>query len=392
MPELSEYIKKAKEQKSTLGEVMEKRKDAKLQELEEVQIEAMIAEAKKKIGESGGNLQSGQSSSFLNMLLYGKKPEEIKQIIDSLDETAMDKLAYLGAAMNGQQLGAFTQILRRPETNVKETIELINTIVKMNQRPAEPQGGITLQGLAALMKEIREAQAPQTPSTHQTQDPMQVYKAVSEIVRPFQDEARAKAKEAEDLRWRELESKIVNPADYIKSVKEFAKDLGMSSGLDPTIQLKLADMAQVERFETLKIQDAREARAEKRQDEKEGTDRVVDLIKTAVQGPIADLTKSLGGAAATRIASGGRNTSVSQGETTGPPLTQITCPKCSKPFDIITGSAMVLCPNCRTALQLRPQSQQNPPASIPPQETQLSAQASDVQQPTEGPQTTQQPT
>jgi len=350
MPEIEEYIKKKKAGTNTLEEVMEKRKTQKLQELEEVQIEAAIAEAKKKIEVSGGNLQTGQSSNFVTMLLHGRKPEEIKQIIDSLDETALDKLAYLAAAMNGQQLGAFTQTLRKPETNVKDTIELINTIVKMNQKPQEQQG-ITLQGIAALMKEMREAQ-PQQPQTD-------IY---DKFVKPALDEIKAMREESAKEHMLRLEKEIAGLKNRPSLAQElamkteeyqaFQKIFGNPSG-ESELTLKKEEMRQTHDVEMAKLDWEKDKWAE----EKESNKEIYGIIREAIKGPVSDLTKNLGGAAADRLRAG-------HGQPP-PQIQTITCPGCNKPFPAIAGAPQVVCPSCGAILGLTQQPPPQPP--VPPQ-------------------------
>lgn len=362
-PEIEEYIKKKKAGTNSLEEVMEKRKTQKLQELEEVQIEAAIAEAKKKIEVSGGNLQTGQSSNFVTMLLHGRKPEEVKQIIDSLDETALDKLAYLAAAMNGQQLGAFTQTLRKPETNVKETIELINTIVKMSQKPQEQQG-ITLQGIAALMKEMREAQ-PQQPQTD-------IY---DKFVKPALDEIKAMREESAKEQMLRLEKEIAGLKNRPSLAQElamkteeyqaFQKIFGNPSG-ESELTLKKEEMRQTHDVEMAKLDWEKDKWAE----EKESNKEIYGIIRETIKGPVSDLTKSLGGAAAERIRGGHGQPS--------PQIQTITCPSCNKPFNVVAGSPQVVCPSCNAVLGLGLQQQ------LPPQQTQ-SPQTQEPTPPTEAP-------
>jgi hypothetical protein len=350
MSEIGEYVKKAKGDKSTLEEVMEKRKSQKLHELEEVQIEAMIAEAKKKIQTSGGDLQQGQSSNFISMLMYGRKPEEIKQILSSLDEAEIDKLAYLTSAMNGNQFGALTQVLRKPETNVKETIELINTIIKMNQKPAHDQG-VDLKGIAEIFKAGVEAAKAQNPQ--QQQSGMDSFKMYHELfMKPFLDQLAGKDKENFELRMKELESRIVSPTDYIKHAKELAKEFGYSPSARNEIDIKLAEMAQSERLANRSL----DWEMTKYEQQKESEKQLYSLIGKAVDGPIKDLTKSLGGAAAKRIEGGSKGSNV-------PTLMQIQCPRCQQPFDIIPNSPQVVCPHCKAILGL---ASQPPP---PPEQT-----------------------
>ncbi len=349
MPEdMDIYMKKIKQRADETDNVMGKIKADKMAELDKLRIDnemeevrARLEENRAKIRESqktGQALAPQQAYNFAELLFAGRRPEEIKQIIDSLDEAALDKLAYLGATMNGQQLGAFTQTLRRPETNVKDTIELVNTIVKMNQRPPEQQG-ITLQGIAALMKEVREAQA-QPQQQQQQQDPMQVYKVVAEIVRPFQEEARAREKEANELRYKELESKIIHPRDYIKNLKAEASELGLTGGGKTEIDLKAKEMDQNREVDMRRIDIEEEDRRFKRENEGKTAEKIISGVKDILEGPAGEILKNLGNAGADRV----------RGSPKGN-MTQVQCPSCRGVFMANPNLAAIGCPNCGAKLE-----------------------------------------
>ena len=358
-------MKKIKQRAEETDNVMGKIKADKMAELDKLRIDtemeevrARLEENRAKIRESqrvGQALAPQQAYNFAELLFAGRPPEEIKQIIDSLDETALDKLAYLATTMNGQQLGAFTQTLRRPETNVKDTIELVNTIVKMNQRPPEQQG-ITLQGIAALMKEVREAQTPQQPQ--QAQDPMQVYKVVAEIVRPFQEEARAREKEANELRLREVESKIINPADYIKNIKTMASDLGLTGGGKSEFDLKLEEMKQNRETDNRKIDLEEKKYFYEKDHEGDTVETVKEIIKTVSEGPIGKAIENIGGGAADRLRAGKGNST---------PLVKAQCPQCHGQFMVNPALPTVQCNHCGAMLSAQQNPNVPPPATPQPQ-------------------------
>jgi len=124
------------------------------------------------------------------------------------------------------------------------------------------------------------------------------------------------------------------------------------------IDLKLAEMGQLERLENRRIDVALEKHQEERDDQK----TLYGLIGKAIDGPVADLTKNLGAAAKTRLERG--SLKPNNQNSNNPQLTQIPCPQCNKPFSIITGAQQVVCPSCNTILGLQQPPGQQPQAPI----------------------------
>lgn len=353
MPEdMDIYMKKIKQRAEETDNVMGKIKADKMAELDKLRIDnemeevrARLEENRAKIRESqqtGQALAPKQAYNVAELLFAGRPPEEIKQIMDSLDEAALDKLAYLTGAMNGQQLGVFTQTLRRPETNVKDTIELINTVVKMNQRPTEQ--GITLQGIAALMKEMREAQTPQPQQPQQNSfEMMKQYHDM--FLKPVLDQLSSKDKQMMEMRMSQIENKItaqVSPQDYIKTIKQTSQELGLSSQGKSEIDLKLEEMR-----ETHDVQMATlgfETRKWEHQKDNEGKtiEQVEHLIKTVGESPIGRVLENLGSAGVDKIRGSGKKNS--------PNIVPVTCPNCQGKFQANDQLAKINCPLCGAEL------------------------------------------
>jgi hypothetical protein len=321
---------------------------------------------------SGGTLPPGQSSNMLAMLLQGRKPEEIKQIVDSLDEASLDKLAYLATAMNGQQLGMFTQTLRRPETNVKETIELINTIVKMNQKQPEATSNVEsiAKSMADMFKtgvEVGQGASKAQPQESRTDKYLDLL--VEELKAARQENQREREarleKEIEELRRRP--GLMDELAGNTEKFQQFQKLFGTPGGKSE-IDLKLAEMAQTERLEGRKL----DWEVQKHGEDKEDMKQIYGLIGKAIDGPISDFTKGVGAATAKRIESGARKSNT-------PQIMQIPCPACHQSFDAISGAPQVICPHCKSVLALQTQAPEQPSQSVPQQES--PPQASEAPQP-----------
>lgn len=348
MSNLGEYVKKAKEGKTDLTEVMEKRKQTKLAELEEVQLEAMISEAKKKIQDSQTfqqPLQPIQAQTFAQLLLAGRKPEEVTQILDSLSPEHIEKLVLITSAMNSNQLSTVTQLLRKPETDVKETIELINTIVKLNQQQS---GGGNVETIAKSMAEMFKTGVElgkSQSSKSQEQNPIETLKMYHEtFIKPLLDQGTQKDKEIWDMRFKELESRQVNPIEYLLQIKKMAGELGLSPAGTNEMDLKKLEMQQNKELDDRRI--TWEEKKWEMQQEKDA--KMVDTIVGAVKEIGGPLAKNLGGAAADRI----------RGGSTTPQLSRAQCPNCKGVFQVNPSLSTVQCPLCGVTLSSQPQQPQ----------------------------------
>jgi len=377
---VEEIVADIKKKKSPVTKILEERAEEQMQEYEQTKLERMIAEEKARIQsvqKEGRTLEPKVASDFTARIfqLAEVDPAKAKGFIQSLDQEDLNKIAFLMSA--GSNRGdAFLNLARSPGTSVKELVELLKIM-----RP--DNGGTDLKGIAEVFKLGMEATKSSVPQGQQT--PIEIFKMVKEFVEPFQQSLGQKDRELWEERMARMQERIVNPLDWYKAQKELMKEFGVTAGGKSDIDLKLAEMGQTERLENRKL----DWEMQKHQEDKEGEKQLYGLIGKAIDGPIADITKSVGGAAAKRIEGGGGR------RPNTPPITQISCPNCRTPFDIITGSQQVICPSCKAVMQLetqpqRPQTQEQPPVT-PPQETQAPPQTSEVQQPTEASQTEQQP-
>lgn len=377
---VEEIVTEIKKKKSGVAKILEERAEEQMQEYEQTKLERMIAEEKAKIQivqKEGKTLEPKLASDFTARIfqLAEVDPAKAKGFIQSLDQEDLNKIAFLMSAESDRG-SAFMNLARSPGTSVKELVELLKIM-----RP--DNGGTDLKGIAEVFKLGMEAAKSSVPQGQQT--PIEIFKMVKEFVEPFQQSLGQKDKELWEERMQRLQSQIVNPLEWYKTQKELMKEFGVTAGGKSELDLKILEMQQRERLDNRRL----DWEAQIHQEDKEGEKQLYTLIGKAIDGPIAELTKSVGGAAAKRIEGGGGRHSNT------PAITQISCPNCQTSFDIITGSQQVICPSCKAMMQLqtqpqRPQTQEQPPAT-PPQETQAPPQASEVQQSSEASQTEQQP-
>ena len=95
---MSEYVKKGISRTNGLAEVMERRQNEKITELETIKLDAMIAEEKKKLkAASPPTAEASQAPNFmafLSSLFVGKSSAEITEILTYLTQEQIDKLIY----------------------------------------------------------------------------------------------------------------------------------------------------------------------------------------------------------------------------------------------------------------------------------------------------------
>jgi len=353
------------------SDVMDKYKSRLAKELENSQIERLLEEEHIKLKQlretQGAPIQPSQAQPFLQALFHGRPPQEITAILDALQPEHIDKIV----AMNNPSFADFRTVARQPGTDAKTVLDAVRTGVEVAK--AQSGGSTSVESIAKSMAdmfktgvEIGQSASKGQPKQQDSFETLKVYHDM--FLKPVLDQLQTKDRENMELRMREIESRIVNPGDYIKNIKEVAKDLGLTSGADPTIQLKLKEMDQTERLENRKL----DWEVSKHQEDKEDMKQIYGLIGKAIDGPISDFTKGVGAATAKRIESGAR-----KGNT--PQIMQIPCPACHQNFDAIAGAPQVICPHCKSVLALQTQAPEQPAQPTPPQEVQT--QASEAPQP-----------
>lgn len=345
---IEEIVIDTKKQKGKISKLLEEEQAENTKEYENTKLQRMIAEERARKREVE---QSGQSSP----------PRIIGEVTQSVEGKTI-----LEAVRTGVEVA---KVQPTPPTNVEAIIksmaDMFKTGVEIGQNASkpQPQEGRAEKYLDLLVEELRAAR-----QENQRDRETRLEKEIAEIkMRPS------------------AMDEIARDAEKFGAYK---KAFGAAdSGIPNEYILKKLEMEQLDKLENKKIEFAREERLEKRENEREGTKELYGLIGKVVgaDGVVGKLASGLGSLAKNKLEARGRNP-------TSEPIIQITCPQCSKPFDVLTGTPMVLCPNCRATLQLQPQPQQNLPMPTPPKETQSSGQASGVEQPAESSGTNEQPT
>ena len=350
MSQLSEYVKKATNRTSDLSEVMERRKNAKAQELENLEFEALILEQKKKIRDaSPETVTSGQTTNFAASILAGRSPEQVKQILSSLTQEEIDKLAYMSARMDPNNFNNLRGAIQAPNTSTKEIVEIIKLINELQQPKKSESNGISGKDLIDAFKTGMEITKVQQPTNSQ---PDMQYKLVentlAELKATREDVARQERlrteKEIAELKNRPsgLDELFYNEEKAAKARKIFG---GADTGATNEFSLKKEEMAQTERLETKKL-DWEQKKWEMEKD-KEGD--TLETVKEILAGPAGELLKGLGGAASDRIR--GNKTPSSNGQTQQSQFAKVKCPNCSGDFPANIQLPMIQCPLCGVQLQ-----------------------------------------
>lgn len=348
---LSTYVNKATSRQNPLSEVMEQQKNKKLQELEELEIDSMIAKKKKEMKDASP-LQSDSSTAtnLATTLFAGRSPLEIKQILSNLTEDEIQKINLI-AASNQNNFSNLRGLMQPSSGNsTKDIIEIVKLVSELQQ--PKTQGGNDMAGMAKAITEamklgvdMAKSQQPQS----QQQDPMSVYKMVQEIVRPFQESASMHQRELIELKLKEAESKNVDPVSYIKNLKSLTAELGIGGNSDRNeYDLKLEEMKQNKDLETKKL----DWEMKKWELDKEKEGGTLDTVKEILAGPAGEILKSFGNAGAERLRSGtGNKNPNGNGQSQQSQLVKVKCPNCAGDFSANPQLAMIQCPLCGVQLQ-----------------------------------------
>jgi len=375
MPEdMDIYMKKIKQRADATDNVMDKLKADRMADLDKLRIDAEMEEVKAKLEESrakvresqqtGQTLAPQQAYNFAELLFAGRPPEEIKEIINSLTEEEIHKLAYMASAMNNNKLSEFREYMRQPSTSMKEVVDAIKIGTEIAKPQQQQQGSVSdiAKSMAEMFKTGVEIGRGQTQPQQPQQNPFEMMKTYHEMfLKPVLDQLTNKDKELMTMRMNQIENKItaqVSPQDYIKTIKQTSQELGLSSQGKSEIDLKLEEMR-----ETHDVQMATlgfETRKWEHQKDSEGKtiEQVKDLIKTVTEGPVGKVLESLGDAGADKIRGSPKRNSSN--------IVQIACPNCRGKFQANDQLAKINCPLCGAELQKATAPVPQPPPAAQP--------------------------
>ena len=352
MSELDEVVKKAKKGTTQLDEVLDRRRKRKVDEYEDAQLDALIAEEKAKLGkvQTGQQpLQPGQAQNFAQLLFAGRKPEEVKEILDSLEPEDIDKLALMSATMNNSNFANFRAFLRQPTTGGKQVLEAVKTGVEVAKAQTS---GMDLKGIAEIFKAGVEAAKAQTPPQ---QPEASIY---DKFIKPVLDETKAMREELAKERMFRLEKEIAE----LKNRPGFAEELAgkkaeleafrdmFGGGTAPNIEMQKMSFDhekwKVERdWEMMKWQQEMKLKQQSERDKMKLIEKIaVPAIKKI--GPVVDAAVNAG---KQKIKSIG----VPRGLSTKQMANAFLCPKCAEKgvetiIDVSDRPDVAVCPTCKT--------------------------------------------
>lgn len=383
--QLSTYVNKALSRTNGLSEVMERQKNQKVQELEELELDAAIAKRKKELQEQlppPSNVNSVQATNLASTLFTGRTPNEIKEILSTLTQEEIDRLAYIASSTNQNGFANLRGAMQPQNSSLKETIEVIKLILSMQQPQQPVNNGFDMKGIAEIFKAgVEAARVQQQPQPVNAQNDVQ-YKLVENTLAELKATREQMANQERLKLEKDIETLKNRPspmeelAQSVEQMQKYQKVFGGDSATANEYTLKKTELEQTERLETKKL----EWEMSKWEKEKEADMAKYGIVKTVLEGPVGDVLKSLGNAGAARVrgnAPAGASDQSTQANL--PPNTN--CPACNNPFYADPLKEQVTCPHCKSILQKatpeQPSTRAQPsiaqPQSLVPSETTIQA-------------------
>ncbi len=341
---IKEIIDKSKKPSSDIEAIIEREKKERMAELERLKLERMVEEERLRINElrkGGKTVDAGTAGEFIQSVLQlaNVDPKKAAEFIRELGEEDVRKIAIMTAAsnMNSPTLAALFTLARNPNVDTKTMVEFVKEFKELYQpQPQQPQ--VTLEGIAQLFKTAFDMAHSSQPAS-QT---ITLERAI-EIVKPFFEVAMQKDREIFEERLKRLEEKIIDPREWLQSLRSDAQLLGYGpSEVDSEVEKLRIDLE--------KWKADRELEFRKWLTEQEIEQRKWEQVGQLFQGPLGEVLKSVGKAGAERL-KGARSANFNVGE--------VTCPKCSKQFYADVSRNVAVCPHCGAVLARR---EENAPA------------------------------
>ena len=363
---ISEYVKKGIARSNGLTEVMERRQNEKLQELDNLKIEAMIAEEKKKLQEaSPPKTDSSQAGIIAATLFAGRKPEEIKQILSTLTPEEIDRLAQIASSGNQSNLRG---LLQPQNSSLKETLEIVKLFMAI-QPPQRPESnGISGKDLIDAIKTGMEISKAQQPVATAPQENVQ-FKLVESTLAELKASREEYARQEKLRLEREIEALKNRPSGFDEilyneeKLSKVRKMFGGDSGAANEFTLKKTEMEQTKDLENKKLDwEMKKWELEK---EKEGS--TLETVKEILEGPAGEILKSFGSAGAERLR-GGSKASASNSQAPPSQLVKVKCPNCAGDFPANPQLAIIQCPLCGRQLQHSNQPAPSAPSQVMPKD------------------------
>ena len=160
------------------------------------------------------------------MVKLGATKDDVKDFLTHLDPQVVTAM-YTAGESNPM----VPYMMFRTHQTQPQQLTLSDVMQFWKMMPQQNQG-VTLDGIATLMSTVMQAvmknQAPPTPSQPQPTI-TEMFTLAKSLTEPMYQALSSKDREIMDERMKHVESQIVNPMEWIKGVKDGAKELGFAS-------------------------------------------------------------------------------------------------------------------------------------------------------------------
>lgn len=345
---LEEIIVNTKTESGPVTKILKDRAQEAHAEYEETKIRRLVEEerqALKKLQSQGGTVGVGQAQNYVQMLFAGRNPEEIKEILESIEPEDIQKLAMMTSAMSNNQLGMLMSVMGKRDRSINDTVQLIKTIVEMNK----PQASSTKDIIDAFKVgiEVAKSKTPPTPK----ESPLEL---AMKYIKPIYDTMSQKDRDLYQVQLDNIRNQIVDPIAYLQKIKEVAPSLGMvpaSQSGKPNIELEKMKLDQ-EKWKIERDWDMMKWQQEMKLKQQSDRDKMKMIEKIAVPaikkiGPVLDAAVNAG---KQKISTMG----VPRGSLPAKQAaTAFLCPKCAEKgvqtiIDVGDMPDIAVCPTCKT--------------------------------------------
>ena len=355
--QLNEYVKRPTNVKSELAEVMDRRQNEKIQELDNIKLDAMIAEEKKKLQElSPAKIDSSQATNFISTFFAGKTPAEIKEIIRSLTQEEIDKFIYMAKSMNQNSYqNSFDPRGLPPRDSNSEVKNMLEALkIGLEAGRKNDNGSISTKDLLDALKTGAELSKAQQPANPQPDIQYKMLEGTMAEIKAIREDASRQDRLRTEKEITELKNRPSALQELSLDSEKYQAYKKMWGGTDSNVinewALKKLDMEQNKDIEDRKQTWEEKKWALEQENSGKQLEQIGGLVKTVSEGPVAQVLAILGKRGKEQIR-GSETPSSNASQAPPVQIVKVDCPSCKGSFPANSQLTKIQCPLCGEQLQ-----------------------------------------